>query len=136
MYLFLFSADRLLCCLSSCCLLFVSDAAGIEFDRGALEHKSALDDATVAVEDRCSTVVNSLAKAKEVLGRFYQELFSKGASLEDVGALAEALSAEAKERLQQEAADREEQLATVAAARERGVAAKLMAAAKAISGEC
>ena len=74
---------------------FVSDAAGIEFDRGALEHGSALDDATVAVEDRCSTVVNSLAKAKEVLGRFYQELFPKGATLEDVGALAEALSAEA-----------------------------------------
>ena len=74
---------------------FVSDAAGIEFDRGALEHGSALDDATVAVEDRCSTVVNSLAKAKEVLGRFYQELFPKGASLEDVDALAEALSAEA-----------------------------------------
>ena len=74
--------------------VFVSDAAGIEFDRGALEHGSALDDATVAVEDRCSTVVNSLAKAKEVLGRFYQELFPKGASLEDVDALAEALSAE------------------------------------------
>ena len=74
---------------------FVSDAAGIEFDRGALEHGSALDDATVAVEDRCSTVVNSLAKAKEVLGRFYQELFPKGATLEDVDALAEALSAEA-----------------------------------------
>ena len=45
-------------------------------------------------------------------------------------------AAEAKERLQQEAADHEEQLATVAAARERGVASKLMAAAKAISGEC
>ena len=42
---------------------FVSDAAGIEFDRGALEHGSALDDATVAVEDRCSTVVNSDRKS-------------------------------------------------------------------------
>ena len=76
-------------------LFFVSDAAGIEFDRGALEHGSALDDATVAVEDRCGTVVNSLAKAKEVLGRFYQELVPKGAALKDVDALAEALSAEA-----------------------------------------
>ena len=28
---------------------FVSDAAGIEFDRGALEHGSALDDATVEI---------------------------------------------------------------------------------------
>ena len=70
---------------------FVSDAAGIKFDRGALEHGSALDDAAVAVKDRCSTVVNSLAKAKEVLGRFYQEFFPKGATLEDVGALSEAL---------------------------------------------
>jgi hypothetical protein len=81
--------------LSSFLLFFVSDAAGIEFDRGALEHGSALDDATAAVEDRCSTVVNSLAKAKEVLGRFYKELVPKGAALDDVDALAEALSAEA-----------------------------------------
>ena len=44
-------------------------------------------------------------------------------------------AAEAKERLQQEAGDHEEQLATVAAAREREVATKLMAAAKAISGK-
>ena len=76
-------------------LFFVSDAAGIEFDRGALEHGSALDDATAAVEDRCSTVVGSLAKAKEVLGRFYKELVPNGTALEDVDALAEALSAEA-----------------------------------------
>src|SRR3954468_13215205 len=74
---------------------FVSDAAGIEFDRGALEHGSALDDATTAVEDRCSTVVNSLAKAKEVLGHFYKELIPKGVALDDVDAMAEALSAEA-----------------------------------------
>ena len=53
-------------CFRSFLLFIVSDAMGIEFDRGALEHGSALDDATVAVEDRCSTVVNSLAKAKEI----------------------------------------------------------------------
>ena len=87
----------LLCCFSSCLpsYFFVLDAAGIEFDRGALEHWSALDDAIVVVEDRCSTVVSSLAKAKEVLGRFYQELFPKGATLDDVDAVAEALSGEA-----------------------------------------
>src|SRR3954469_10051276 len=45
-------------------------------------------------------------------------------------------AAAAKERLQREASDREEQLATVAAAREKEVAEKLMAAAKAVSGEC
>ena len=49
----------------------------------------------MAVEDRCSTVVSSLAKAKEVLGRFYKELVPKGTALDDVDALAEALSAEA-----------------------------------------
>src|SRR3954468_22065938 len=76
-------------------LFFVSDAAGIKFDRGVLEHGSDLDDATVAVEDRCSTIVSSLSKAKEVLGRFYKELVPKGAALDDVDALAEALSAEA-----------------------------------------
>src|SRR3954469_23099514 len=81
--------------LSSFLFFIVSDAAGIEFDRRALEHGSALDDATAAVEDRCSTVVRSLAKAKEVLGRFYKELVPKGATLDDVDALAEALSAEA-----------------------------------------
>ena len=74
---------------------FVSDAAGIEFDRSALENGSALDDATAAVQDHCSTVVSSLAKAKEVLGRFYKELVPKGAVLDDVDALAEALSAKA-----------------------------------------
>ena len=47
-----------------------------------------------------------------------------------------AKAAEAKERLQQEATDREEQLAMAANAREREVAGKLMAAAKAVSGEC
>src|SRR3954471_8483180 len=76
---------------SSVCL----DAAGIEFDRGALEHGSALDDATAAVEDYCSIVVGSLAKAKEVLGRLYKELVPKGVALEDVDLLADALSAEA-----------------------------------------
>ena len=95
MYLLLFLRVLFYVAILHVFFCFVSDAAGIEFDRGALEHGSALDDATVAVEDRCSTVVNSLAKAKEVLGRFYQELFPKGATLEDVGALAEALSAEA-----------------------------------------
>src|SRR4051812_32823042 len=81
--------------LSSFLFFIVSDAAGIEFDRGALEHGSALDDATAAVKDRCSTIVNSLSKAKEVLGRFYKELVPKGAALDYVDALAEALSAEA-----------------------------------------
>src|SRR3954471_19674983 len=46
-----------------------------------------------------------------------------------------ANAAEAKERLQQEATDREEQLATGVASREKEVASKLMAAAKAVSGE-
>src|SRR3954469_16316359 len=46
-----------------------------------------------------------------------------------------ATAAEAKERLQREATDREEQLATATASREREVAGKLMAAAKAVSGE-
>ena len=46
-----------------------------------------------------------------------------------------ATAAEAKERLQREATDREEQLATAADAREREVAGKLMAAAKAVSVE-
>jgi chromosome segregation ATPase len=41
----------------------------------------------------------------------------------------------AKERLQQEATDREEQLATATASREKEVADKLMGAAKDISGE-
>src|SRR4051812_24785371 len=81
--------------LSSFLFSIVSDAVGIEFDCSALEHGSALDDATTAVEDRCSTVVSSLAKAKEVLGRFYKELVPKGAALDDVDALAEALSAKA-----------------------------------------
>src|SRR3954466_6832249 len=81
--------------LCSFLLFIVSDDAGIEFDRSALEHGSALDDASAAVEDRCSTVVSSLAKAKEVLGRFYRELVPKGATLDDVDALAEALSVEA-----------------------------------------
>src|SRR4051812_19082064 len=71
------------------------DAAGIEFVRGALEHGSALDDATAVVEDRCSTVVGSLAKAKEVFGRFYKELVPKGVTLKDVDLLADALSADA-----------------------------------------
>jgi hypothetical protein len=62
-------------------LLFLLDAAGIEFDRGVLEHGSALDDATTAVEDRCGTVVGSLSKAKEVLGRLYKELVPKGVAL-------------------------------------------------------
>ena len=74
---------------------FVSDAAGIEFDRGALEHGSALNDAIAAIEDRCSTVVGLLAKDKEAHGRFYKELVPKGVALEDVDALADALSAEA-----------------------------------------
>ena len=46
-----------------------------------------------------------------------------------------AKAAKAKERLQQEATDHEEQLAMAATAREREVAGKLMAAAKAVSGE-
>ena len=76
-------------------LFIISDATGIEFDRGALEHGSALDDAAAAVEDRCSTVVGSLAKAKEVLGLFYKELVPKGVALEDVDALVDAMLAEA-----------------------------------------
>lgn len=74
---------------------FVSDASGIAFHRGALEHGDALDDANIAVEDRCSTAASSLAKAKEVLRRFYREVIPKGAALEDVDALADALSEDA-----------------------------------------
>ena len=81
-------------CCRSLFFLVVLDAAGIEFDRDALDHGSALDDAATAVEDRCGTIVNSLAKAKEVLGHFYKELVPKGVALDDVDALAEALSAE------------------------------------------
>jgi len=69
-----------------------SDASGIVFDRDALEHGSALDDATAAVEDRCGTAAISLAKAKGVLQRFYKEILPKDAALEDVDALADALS--------------------------------------------
>ena len=46
-----------------------------------------------------------------------------------------ATMTKAKERLQREATDREEQLATTTASREREVASKLMAAAKAVLGE-
>ena len=95
MHLFLFLRVFFYVAFLHAFLLFVSDAAGIEFDRGALEHGSALDDATATVEDRCGTVVGSLVKAKEVLGRFYKELVPKGVALEDVDALADALSVEA-----------------------------------------
>jgi hypothetical protein len=71
---------------------FVSNASGIAFDRDVLEHGSSLDDATAAVEDRCGTAAISLAKAKGVLQRFYKEILPKGAALEDVDALAVALS--------------------------------------------
>ena len=71
------------------------DAAGIEFTRSALEHGSALDDAVAAVEDCCNTAVGPLAKAKEILGRFYKERVPKGAALEDVDSLPDALSADA-----------------------------------------
>src|SRR3954462_555750 len=60
---------------------FAPDASGIAFDRNVLEHESVVDDATVAVEDRCGTAAGSLAKAKEVLQRFYKEIMPKGAAL-------------------------------------------------------
>src|SRR4051794_3489023 len=79
-------------------LSFAPDAAGIEFDCSALEHGSALDDATAAVKDRCYTAVGSLAKAKEILGRFHKELVPKGVALEEVGSLADAPTAYKRNR--------------------------------------
>src|SRR4051812_42699574 len=79
----------------SCLFFFAPDASGIAFDRNVLEHGSALDDATAAVEDRCGTAAGSLAKAKEVLQRFYKEIMPKGTALEDVDSLADALSEDA-----------------------------------------
>lgn len=75
--------------------LFSSDASGTAFDYGALEHGSVLDDAVAAVEDRCGTAASSLAKAKEVLQRFYKEIIPKGVALGDIDALADALSEDA-----------------------------------------
>src|SRR4051812_23584963 len=88
------SAATSLCLYSILTVLCVSlDATCIEFNHSALEHGSALDAAAAAVEDRCSTVVGSLAKAKEVLRRFYKELVPKGVSLKDVDSLADAPAA-------------------------------------------
>src|SRR4051812_4465543 len=84
-------------------------------------------------EDNNSTL-RELDALKKILGRAEKKA-------EDAVGAKERLEQElanaaaAKERLQQEATDREEQLATAAASREKEVSGKLMAAAKAISGE-
>lgn len=99
---------RLLAYLRISCLFFVADE-----NNTALCEIDALKKSLGRVEKKAEDAIG----AKE---RLEQEL---------------ADAAAAMERLQQETTDREEQLATAAASCEKEVAGKLMAAAKAISGE-
>src|SRR4051812_32997185 len=85
--------------------------------------------------DENNTAFPELDARKKSLGRAEKKAEDAiGAKERLEQELADAVAA--KELLQREASDREEQLATVAVAREKEVAEKLMAAAKAVSGRC
>src|SRR4051812_22303139 len=89
----------------------------------------------VAFADENNTALHELDALKKSLGRAEKKAEDAvGAKERLQQELADATAA--KERLQREASDREEQLPTVAVAREKEVAEKLMVAAKAVSGEC